>query len=346
MAFFNRKHDNSQANKLRSMGVPALGTFDYDGKQINPVKFVNANKSNYMLLWSNYDLTQCISRYVWENLPDNIKSYDLERMLYYRTSLTGFKFAGHIMILPYTITGGLNPYGYPITGKPLTYNGKPISDNNGNDIFNYDLKFNASGVPDGEYNAILLFDSVPRFAGSNMGISRFQLNQIIISNMAEVLARININVIVTNKKLFFVAKDANQKSVIEREIQQFLGSDAPFDVITSPLEIQTIQNTNDYQADDLFNVLKNYDAIRCFMSGIQSKNFGTEKKERLVSGELAGNEEQIDLVADIGLELRQNFANNMNKLFGTNIKVHKRADEYEDEVDGRNLTKLDEEGNL
>ena len=346
MVFRRRRHDNAQSNLLRAQGVAALGTMAYDGKEINPIKFVNANKENYHLLWSQYDLTQCISRYVWENLPDNIKSYDLERMLYYRVSLCGFRFAGHILILPYVITGNLNPYGYPIKGKPLTYNGKPIADREGNDVVNYELKFNASGVPEGEYNAILLFDSVPRFTSSNMGVSRFALNQIIVSNMAEVMARININVIVTNKKIFFVAKDGNQKNVIEEEIAQFLGSDSPFEVITSPVEMQTVQNTSDYQADDLFNVLKNYDAIRCFMSGIQSKNFGTEKKERLVSGELAGNEEQIDLVADMGLELRQNFADNMNKLFGTNIKVRKRADDYKEEVDGRNLTKLEEEGDL
>lgn len=342
--FKRRKHDNSQANQLRAMGVPALGTMNYDGKYTNPRGLLNHTKSEYELLWSNYDLTQCISRYLWENLPDNIKSYDIERMLYYRTSLVGFKFANHIMILPYTITGGLNPYGYPTKGKPLTYNGKPVGTND--EIFNYELKFNCSGVPDGEYNAVLLFDSVPRFVGSNMGVSRFSLNQIIISNMAEVMSRININVVVTNKKLYFIAKDPNQANVIRQEIYQSLGSDSPFEVITSPMEVTSIQNTNDYQADDLFNVLKNYDAVRCFMSGIQSKNFGTEKKERLVSGELAGNEEQIDLVADMGLELRQNFADNMNKLFGTNITVRKRADDYADEVDGRQLTKLEEEGNL
>lgn len=343
--FGKRKHDYAQSNLLRAGGVPARGTMNYDGKKrTNPCGNINRDKTKYLDIWTNYDMTQCISRYVWENLPDNIKSYDVERMLYFRTTLTGFKFGGRIFILPYVINGSLNPYGYPTKGYPLTYNGKPINEKS--EMFNYELRFNASGILDGDYNAVLLFDNVPRFIGSNMGMSRFAINQVLIADMADVLSRVNINVVVTNKKLYFIAKDPNQRAVLEQEIEASLGSDSPFGVLSSPLEVQTIQNTDDYQADDLFNVIKNYDAIRCFMSGIQSKNFGTEKKERLVSGELAGNEEQIDLVADIGLELRQNFADNMNKLFGTNIKVHKRSDEYQDEIDGRGLTKLEEEGNL
>lgn len=344
---FKRKHDYAQTNIIRAGGIPARGTMNYDGKQTNPVATLNRDKSKYQLLWSQYDMTQCISRYVWEGLPDNIKSYDVERMLYFRTSLIGFRLAGRIFILPYVIKGGLNPYGYPTKVSPMTYNGSTMG-NPETDKLNgiLELTTNASGVPDDQYNAVLLFDNVPRFVGSNMGISRYALNQIIIADMAEVLSRVNINLVVTNKKLFFIAKDANQRDVIQYEINQAFGSDSPFAVLSSPLDVQTVQNTSDYQADDLFNVLKNYDAIRCFMSGIQSKNFGTEKKERLVSGELAGNEEQIDLVADMGLELRQNFADKMNAKFGLNIKVRKRADDYQDEINGRGLTKLDEEGNL
>lgn len=335
-----RKNGYSQANQLRANGTPALGSYNYHGKT-NPQFTINRNKEDYKLLWSQYDLTQCVSRYVWEDLPDNIKSWDVERMLYFRTSLCGFKWAGKIFILPYIIRGNINPYGYPTKLQPLTYNGQPVSDSKQAWTFNGKpliLKPNNSGVKDGNFDCVLLFDNVPRFTGSNLGISRFALNQIIIADMAEVLARVNVNLVVTNKKLFLIAKDANQRAIIEKEIAASFGSDSPIVVITSPLDMQTVQNTDDYQADDLFNVLKNYDAIRCFMSGIQSKNFGTEKKERLVAGELAGNEEQIDLVADLGLELRQEFADKMNELFGTNIKVRKRADDYQDDVDGRGMT--------
>lgn len=336
-----RKHDHAQTNLLRANGVPACGTFNYDGKKTNPCYNLNRDKSKYEVLLSNYDLNQCVARYIWEDLPDDIKSYDVERMLYYRTGLTGFKRAGKHFILPFIIQGSLTPYGYPNEIKPISFNGKPLGDKNDVIDKNLVLKPNTSGQTD--YDCVLLFDSVPRFTGNNQGMSRFALNQILISDMADVLSRVNINVVVTNKKLFLIAKDPNQRDIIESEVQKAFGSDSPIVTLSSELDIQTVQNTSDYQADDLFNVMKNYDSLRCFMSGIQSKNYGTEKKERLVSGELAGNEEQIDLIADMGLELRKDFANKMNELFGLHIKVRKRADDYDEETNGRNLTQDEEQ---
>ena len=67
------------------------------------------------------------------------------------------------------------------------------------------------------------------------------------------------------------------------------------------------------------------------MSGISSKGFGAEKKERLVTGELTGAEEEKDLILDMGYDLRKLFADQCNKKFGTNIQVFKRADLYENE---------------
>lgn len=67
------------------------------------------------------------------------------------------------------------------------------------------------------------------------------------------------------------------------------------------------------------------------MSGISSKGFGADKKERLISMEMNGVEEEKDLILDMGLELRQLFADRMNKKFGTSITVSKRADKFEQE---------------
>lgn len=143
---------------------------------------------------------------------------------------------------------------------------------------------------------------------------------------------------------------------MRKELEIAFKSDSPFGVITSPLETQSPQTTSDYNADDLFNTVKNWDAIRCFMRGISSKNFGTEKKERLVSGELAGNEEQSDLVDDLRTELAQLFCEQMNEAFGTSLTYKSRAEEYRQrresgidassEINGRGKTKLQEENDL
>lgn len=340
----SRRRPTSQANLIRQQGVPALGTMSREG-EINPIGFHNANKDDYTLIWTNYDYNQCVSRYVWEGLPNGLTSWNLERMLYFRGTLAGFKFAGKFYVLPYTPKPGLNPYGLPTGIQPITYNGQAVAGKN--DFFgtNFELPVDVYGDETDEYSAVLLYDALP-FATSDKTPSRFFLNQIIIKEIAETFARININVAVSNKKILLQIKDAKQRDVVQKELEAIFGSDCPFGVITSPLEAGAVQSTSDYQADDLFNTIKNYDAIRCFMSGITSAGFGAEKKERLVTGELTGAEEEKNLILDMGFEFRKYWADMCNKKFGTNITVRKRADDYKDEnsteVNGQGQTAEDE----
>lgn len=335
-----------QAYLMREEGVPALGSLtNTQVKNINPIAYKNVDKEKYKLIWQNYDLNQCVSRYIWEGLPNGLTSWNLERMLYFRGTLAGFKFAGKFYILPYTITGLINPYGLPTAIKPITYNGRPVAGRNDFVEDNFELPVDVMGDENSNYGAVLLYDAIP-YSPSGKSPSRYFMNQIIINEMADTFARININIVVSNKKILLVIKDPKQRDVVQKELETAFGSDSPFAILTSQLPVDSVQNSSDYNADDLFNTIKNYDAIRCFMSGISSKNFGTEKKERLVSGELAGNEEQKDLILDMGYDLRKLFCEQCNKKFGTNISVRKRSDDYEVETNGLNQTQEEVEKEL
>lgn len=310
-------------------------------KQFNPLVKYSPSRKNYIKLWTNYDMNQCCSRYVWKNLPNGLTSWNLERMLYFRGTLCGFSFGGKVYILPYTPTPGLNPYGFPTGVKPITYNGQAVSGKN--DFFseNFELPVNQFGDESDNYSAVLLYDSIP-YSQSSHSPSRYFLNQFIIKEMADVFARVNINVVVSNKKIFLRIKDPKQRDIIEKELEIAFGSDSPFALITSEMDVDDVQTSSDYNADDLFNTIKNYDAIRCFMSGISSKGFGSEKKERLVTGELAGVDEEKDLILDMGYDLRKEFADLCNAKFGTNISVEKRADKYDEYTNGKGETIEDE----
>ena len=48
----------------------------------------------------------------------------------------------------------------------------------------------------------------------------------------------------------------------------------------------------------------------------------------------------------MGLELRKNFADTMNKKFGLNITVRKRNEDYDDDVNGLGQTQEEVEGEL
>lgn len=307
------------------------------------VKKYEPNKEDYCVIWTNYDMNQNVSKYVWENLPNGLQSWNVERMLYFRGTLAGFMFKEQFYILPYTITGPINPYGLPVSVKPIAYNGQAVG---GDSTFfgeKFELPVDNYGDENDKATAVLLYDAIPT-SPTSKAPSRFWLNQIIIKEMCDVLARVNINVVVSNKKIILRVPDSDTANVVRGELEKAFDSDSPFVIIETPLETQDIQTTSDFNADELFNTLKNYDAIRCFMNGISSKTFGVEKKERLTTGELAGGEEEKELIYDLGWDMRKMFADECNKRFGLNIKVYKRTDKFEttDDTNGLNQT-ADEE---
>lgn len=344
--FKNKNRPSSLANNLRDNGIPAMGTLNKNGNKPinNPIGYYNPDKTKYIRLWENYDLQQCVGRYVWENLPNGLKSWLVERMLYMRGSLIGFVHKDNNFYLTPYVGREVNVYGLPITVTPITYNGKATGGDSSFFGVELNLPINVGGdLINGE--AFILYDNIP-INPNAPSVSRFSLNSLLIKEIADTFARININIVVSNKKILLECKDPNQSDIIRKELEIAFGSDSPFAIITSPLENSTIQTTSDFQCDDLFNTIHQYNNIRCFMSGIASSNFGNEKKERLVSGELQGNTEQVNLILDMGLELRQTFCDEVNKAFGLNISVRKRNDGYIEETDGNNQTQEEKEGDL
>lgn len=343
---YNRKR-RTLANELRNQGCPVPVAINPKAR-VNPIGFYSPDKSQYITIWTNYDMNQCVSRYVWENLPNGLTSWNLERMLYFRGTLCGFKFGGKGYILPYVPTPRINPYGFPSGVRPLTYNGQAVAGKEDYFKENFELPVDAYGDETDDYSAVLLYDAIP-YSATGKAPSRFFLNQILIRDIADTLARVNINIVVANKKIMLVIKDPKQTDIVRRELEVAFGSDSPFAIVTSELDISDVQYSNDFQADDLFNVIKNYDAMRCFMNGISSKGFGSEKKERISTGELAGGEEEKDLILDMGFDLRKLFCDLCNKKFGWNISVRKRADDYDNkmkeystEINGKGQTAIEE----
>lgn len=356
-----KKRPQSVANLARAEGLPipplpgSSGSKTDQPALTNPIKLHNPDRSIYMELWQNYDMQQCCARYRWKNLPNGLLGWQLERMLYYRGSIAAFRVDDKFYALPYVIQGNINLYGMPTKIRPMAYNGKPL-EKDSEDKYNsseeyafkvegsnqaFDLPVDLLGDETDKYSAVILYDTVPTFVGGGAP-AMYNRSRLIIKEMADVLARININIVVSNKKILLHIKDAKQAKVIQEELRIAFGSDCPFGVLTSEFDVNSVQSTSDYNADDMFNALKNYDAIRCFMAGINSRGFGTEKQERLITGELNGDIERVELISDQGLELRKIWAELCNKKFGTNIEVELRSDAFKDQLDGKGLDQEEE----
>ena len=103
---------------------------------------------------------------------------------------------------------------------------------------------------------------------------------------------------------------------------------------------------------EMFKVLKT-DAPKVFSDLQQQKlciwnecltflginNANTEKRERLITGEVEANNTHIDLSADCFLKARETACEDINKIFETNISVRLRR---EDEIEWQNTPKSSE----
>lgn len=345
MGIFKKRGKLYDTTQLANVGVELppreLRTLN-NRSTTNPVGFTNIERSKYELLWRDYDIQQICARYVWEGLPNGEESWNVERMLYFRGGLCGFETVGKIYILPYVIQGSLNLRGMPNGIRPVSFNGE-VPEKDGNSAFaeEFKLHINEDGNQIDDYDAVLLWDRIPVIQ-SNSPLSRWSLNRILIHDISETLARVAISVIVSTRKMYFVIKDANQRDIVQKEIEQALGSDSPYEIITSMLEVQELKGGGDLVTDALFNTIANYDAMRTRFNGVSGKHFGSDKKERLVAGELMGDETQVKLIQDVGLEQRQLFCKKMNKRFGTKITVRLRESDYAVETNGSDITDREE----
>lgn len=313
--------------------------FDFNNTTKSNYKPYTPNKEDYRLVWNILDLNQNCNKYRWEGLPKGLTSWNLERMLYYRGALAGFKYNDMVYILPFTASKALNAYGFPTEIQPITFNGKTPDDSD-KSFFGADFKietFMTGDITDLDKKAVILLDAIPESEGTFMPVSRFAQNTILINDIIETLKRININIVVSNKKLVMQCEDPKQAEIVREELNQGYDSDDPFIICTSPTKLPQVSQSSDLQAIDLFNAVKQYDAIRCQCSGILTKSFGQDKKERVNSGELMGEREQVNIVYDVGLFLRQLFADEMNAVFNTQISVYENKEALEDEEDAEAL---------
>lgn len=270
------------------------------------------NKRNYIELWSLYDMTQNIFKYKENNLPEGFNSFEIEKGLYFRGSLAISKVRGLIMILPYKIIKTDFRNGRPLYIKLQGYNGEELG---------ITKKVNwGYNDYDPENDAVIIYDTLPLMDGEYL--SRFITNRALINDIASTMCKLNINLNVSTKKLVIKVTDERQKEKLMSDLREAFDSDSPYLVInTDILTQQEFGNNSDFNGSEWFNMMRNYDSIRCMMSGIHTMTYGENSADRISAGSLDGQTEQVDIIYESGLYMRKQAFELANQIFGTNITV-------------------------
>ena len=287
-----------------------------------PVYLKYKNKRNSDVFWYNYNrfLGKAISMFKWKNLPEEIDERYLELTLMQLGFVCFFKdeTLDKYMCLQCTLGGRFNVYNIPTLYHIYTASGYNAERNKSNAVIIWNNFLHQSIVPLLSYHAYSI-SNVERTIEVN-------LNQ---------LKRPYIFLVPENQRLTFL------KLIEEiKDNQDVVIGDKNLDI--DAVNIQSTITPNNTL--DLYTLKKKY--YNEALTDLGINNLQTDKKERLVSGEVSSNDEDVYINRYNMLEARKQACKQINDMFGLNIDVEFRYDEQLRMEQRQNVMIPNQQGNF
>lgn len=274
------------------------------------------------------DEQDAVNRYVWYNLPANITSQELERMLYYKGQLCFFydKNLEEFYFTPYALDGTIDFYGRYNTIHPVPMTSG--TDDKGNKaqaqyLAEKKLKciygLNLDGKADLTKSTVLLHDYTKQAAQTIQ--PRAAVNDPLIDVMAECIPFMRTALISSTGINGMRVNDADQQqNVIDasRSVENAALTGKPWIPIIGNIEFQELTSGQLGKAEEYMLAMQSLDNLR--LSGYGLENGGLfEKRAHELQTEADINGGPVGLVMQDGLSIRQNFCNIVNSIWGIGI---------------------------
>ena len=274
------------------------------------------------------DEQDAVNRYVWYNLPANITSQELERMLYYKGQLCFFydKDLEEFYFMPYALDGTIDFYGRYNTIHPVPMTSG--TDDKGNKaqaqyLAEKKLKciygLNLDGKADLTKSTVLLHDYTKQ--ASQMIQPRVTVNDPLLDVMAECIPFMRTALISSTGINGMRVNDADQQqNVIDasRSVENAALTGKPWIPIIGNIEFQELTSGQLGKAEEYMLAMQSLDNFRLSGYGIDNGGLFKKKAHELQTGaDINGG--PVGLVLQDGLSIRQNFCNIVNSIWGIGI---------------------------
>ena len=276
------------------------------------------------------DEQDAVNRYVWYNLPANITSQELERMLYYKGQLCLFfdKDLEEFYFMPYALDGTIDFYGRYNTIHPVPMTSG--TDDKGNKaqaeyLANkklkcvYGIKVDPITLEDFDGSAVLLHDYTKQL--SQTIIPRCSVNDPVLDVMAECIPYMRTAMIASTGIKGVRVNDADQQQNVydgSRSLENAALTGNPWVPIVGSIEFQELTNQGIGKVQDYMLAMQSLDNLR--LSGYGIDNGGLfQKKAHELQSEADLNGGPVGLVLQDGLSIRQNFCNIANSIWDLGI---------------------------
>ena len=276
------------------------------------------------------DEQDAVNRYVWYNLPANITSQELERMLYYKGQLCFFydKDLDEFYFMPYALDGTIDFYGRYNTIHPVPMtSGTDEKANKAQAQYLaekklkcvYGIKTDSLDTTDVTNSTVLLHDYSKQL--SQTIIPRVTINDPLLDVMSECIPLMRTNMIASSGIKGVRVNDADQQqNVIDgsKSLEHAALTGNPWIPIVGNVEFQELTETSLSKLQDYLLAMQSLDNLR--LSGYGIDNGGLfEKKAHELQSEADINGGPVGLVLQDGLSIRQNFCNIVNSIWGIGI---------------------------
>lgn len=338
--------------------LEALLAAGIDPKTGLPVKVTSGTKctlkNDIKKIVRIIDEQDAVNRYKWYNLPCNLSSQEVERLLYYKGQLCFFYFKDldEFYFMPYALDGTIDFYGrfntihpVPITGgdedkdkvKRKTAQEELLSQIKLKCIYapitfadevNYDVMTSS---------AVLLHDYTKQ--QSQTIIPRQQINDPLIETIASMIPYARTAAMLsTGVKGVRVNDSAEAEDVMvgSTTIDVAAQTGNPWVPLLGKLDYQELNGGVAYKPTDFMQLMQSLDNFRLSTYGIDNGGL-FEKKSQILESENSVNASNTAVALTDGLAIRQNFCNIVNSIWHLGIwcDITETAAMRDDNRDGR-----------
>ena len=331
-----------------------------DQKTGLPTRFKDATKlkENMRRILRIVDEQDAVNRYKWYNLPCNISSEELERLLYYKGQLCFFYFEDldEFYFMPFALDGSIDFYGRYNTIHPVPMSSgtegtkeeqakrKQIEETQRALLSMLKLKvikaikpFDELTLEDLTKSAVILWD-YSRQLSQNI-IPRQQVNDELLDVIAEIPCFLRTALIASTGVKGMRVNDAEAKNEVEIASAQVLKCALSGELatpITSTIEIQELFEGPTGKAQEYLLAMQALENFRLSTYGLENGGL-FEKKAHKLEEEQEMNDSTVGLVYEDGLAIRQNFCNIVNSIWGLNIWCMPSESVVGGDIDGDGL---------
>ena len=277
------------------------------------------------------DEQDAVNRYVWYNLPTNITSQELERMLYYKGQLCFFydKNLEGFYFMPYALDGTIDFYGRYNTIHPVPMtSGTDDKGSKAQAQYLAALKLKCvygMKLPeelkeeDFTESTVLLHDYTKQLAQTI--IPRVSVNEPILDVMSECIPFMRTSLLASTGVKGVRVNDADQADSVadgNRGLENGALTGNPFVPVIGNVDFQELTDGQVAKSEEYMLAMQSLDNLR--LSGYGIDNGGLfEKKAHELQTEADINGGPVGLVMQDGLSIRQNFCNIVNSIWNLGI---------------------------